>query len=140
MLGLIKNFFIALGNLLKKPRTVVYPKERIIIPENSRGVLHLKLDPDTLGVICSGCGLCSIICPQKCIRVKKRTGEDGKEILDEFHVDLGRCIFCGNCVESCKIGAIDMSYQHQLAEYKKKDLVLRKSELIKPSSEIRDFW
>ncbi len=140
MLRLLKNFFIALGNLFKKPRTVVYPKERIIIPENSRGVLHLKLDPDTLEVICSGCGLCSIICPQKCIEVKKRVEENGNEILDEFHIDLSKCIFCGNCAEFCKIGAIDMSYQYQLAEYKKEDLALRKSELIKPSSGIRDFW
>ncbi len=140
MLGLIKNFFIALGNLFRKPRTVIYPKERIIIPEKSRGVLHLKLDPDTLGVICNGCGLCSTICPRKCIEVKKSVGEDGREVLDEFRMDLSSCILCGNCVEFCEIDAIDMSYQYQLSEYEKEDLVLGKNELIKPSSEIRDFW
>ncbi len=136
----IKNFFFVLGNLFRKPRTVVYPKEKIIIPENSRGVLQLKLDPDSLEVICNGCGLCSIICPQNCIEVKKRVEENGKEVLDAFSLDLNSCIFCGNCVEFCEMNAINMSYQYQLADYKEESLVLEKSELIKPSSKIRDFW
>ncbi len=140
MLRFIKNFFIVLGNLFRKPRTVVYPKERIIIPESSRGVLHLKLDPDTMEVICSGCGLCSIICPQNCIEVKKKVEENSKEVLDDFSLDLSKCIFCGNCVEFCEMNAITMSYQYQLAGPKKENLILGKSDLIKPSGKIRDFW
>lgn len=38
MMQLIKNFFMSLGNIFRKPRTVVYPMEKIIIPEKSRGV------------------------------------------------------------------------------------------------------
>ncbi len=119
---------------------MVYPKEKIIIPDNSRGVLHLKLDPDSLDVICRGCGLCSIICPQNCIEVKKRREGSGREVLDEFCLDLSKCIFCGNCVEFCRMNAIDMSYLYQLAKFKKKNLRLEKNELIKPSGTIRDFW
>lgn len=140
MLRLLKNFFITLGNLFKKPRTVIYPKEKIIIPDGSRGVLHLKLDLDSLEVICNGCGLCNIICPQDCIEVKKRIEDNGREVLDEFCLDLSKCIFCGNCVEFCEMNAIDMSYKYQLAEYSGKNLRLEKFELIKPSSTIRDFW
>jgi len=140
MLRLLKNFFIILGNMFKKPRTVIYPREKIIIPEGSRGVLHLKLDLDSLEVICNGCGLCNIICPQDCIEVKKRIEDNGREVLDEFCLDLSKCIFCGNCVEFCKMNAIDMSYKYQLAEYSEKNLRLEKIELIKPSSAIRDFW
>lgn len=140
MLRLIKNFFIILGNVFRKPRTVVYPKEKIIIPDGSRGVIHLKLDLDSLDIICNGCGRCSIICPQNCIEVKKRTGENGKVILEDFILDLSKCIFCGNCVEFCEINAIDMSYQYQLADNLKKNLRLGKNELIKPSGTIRDFW
>ncbi|MBM3703331.1 MAG: 4Fe-4S dicluster domain-containing protein [Actinobacteria bacterium] len=140
MLRLLKNFFIILGNMFKKPRTVIYPREKIIIPEGSRGVLHLKLDLDSLEVICNGCGLCNIICPQDCIEVKKRIEDNGREVLDEFCLDLSKCIFCGNCVEFCKMNAIDMSYKYQLAEYSEKNLRLEKIELIKPSSTIRDFW
>jgi len=126
--------------MFKKPRTVIYPREKIIIPEGSRGVLHLKLDLDSLEVICNGCGLCNIICPQDCIEVKKRIEDNGREVLDEFCLDLSKCIFCGNCVEFCKMNAIDMSYKYQLAEYSEKNLRLEKIELIKPSSTIRDFW
>jgi len=140
MLRLLKNFFIILGNLFKKSRTVIYPREKIIIPDSSRGVLRLKLDLDSLEVICNGCGLCNIICPQDCIEVKKRIGDNGREVLDEFCLDLSKCIFCGNCVEFCEMNAIDMSYKYQLAEYSEKNLRLEKFELIKPSGTIRDFW
>jgi len=33
-----------------------------------------------------------------------------------------------------------MSYQYQLAGPKKENLILGKSDLIKPSGKIRDFW
>ena len=140
MLGILKNFFIVLGNIFRRPRTIVYPGDKIIIPDGSRGVIHLKLDLDSLEVICNGCGLCSMICPQNCIDVKKRTENNGREIMDEFRLDLSKCIFCGNCIEFCKMNAIDMSYKYQLAEYNRKNLRLEKVELIKPSSTIRDFW
>ena len=140
MLRLLRNFFINIRNIFRKPRTVAYTGERIIIPEGSRGVLHLKLDLDSLKVICNGCGLCRMVCPQDCIEVKKGIDNDGKEVLDEFHLDLRKCIFCGNCVEFCEINAINMSYKYQLAEYNKRNLKLEKVELIKPSGIIKDFW
>ncbi len=140
MLRLIKNFFVVLGNIFRRPRTVTYPGEKMIIPDGSRGVLSLKLDPDSLEVICNGCGLCNTICPQSCIEVKKRIEDSGREVLDEFCLNLSKCIFCGNCVEFCKMRAIEMSYKYQLAEYDKKNLRLEKLELIKPSGTIREFW
>lgn len=140
MLRIIRNFFINIKNVFRKPRTVAYTGERMIIPEGSRGVLHLKLDLDSLEVICNGCGACKMVCPQNCLEVKKMTDSNGKEILDEFCLDLGKCIFCGNCVEACEMNAINMSYKYQLAEQNKRNLKLEKVELIKPSGVIKDFW
>jgi NADH-quinone oxidoreductase subunit I len=140
MLRFIKNFFITLGNVFKKPRTVVYPKERIIIPEGSRGAIHIKLDLDSLDIICNGCGRCSKICPARCIEISKVVDENTRIILKDFIIDISKCIFCGNCVEFCEINAIDMSYQYQLADNKKKNLRLGKNELIKQSGVVRDFW
>jgi len=140
MLRFIKNFFIILGNLFRKPRTVVYPKERIIIPEGSRGVVRLKLDPDSLDIICNGCGRCSKICPVDCIEINNIVGENNKIILEEFIVDLSKCIFCGNCVDFCEIEALEMSYRYQLADDRRKNLRLGKSELIRPSGVTGDFW
>ncbi|MDD5600612.1 MAG: 4Fe-4S dicluster domain-containing protein [Actinomycetota bacterium] len=140
MLRFIKNFFITLGNLFRKPRTVVYPKEKIIIPDGSRGVVHLKLDPDSLDIICNGCGRCSKICPAGCIEINKRVEENSRIVLEEFIIDLNKCIFCGNCVDFCEIKAIEMSYRYQLADDRKKNLRLDKNELRKPSGVMRDFW
>jgi len=141
MLRIIKNFFINLGNLFKKPRTVVYPKEKIIIPEGSRGLLHLRLDLDTLEIICNGCGICEKICPENCINIKKSLDIKGRVFLEEFYIDLNKCIFCGSCVEFCKIGAIEMTYRYQLAEYKRRNLKFEKMDLIKQRDyTVRDFW
>ncbi len=126
--------------MFRKPRTLVYPKEKIIIPEESRGVLHLKLDLDSLDVICNGRGLCQKICPQDCIEVRMKIQKGGKEMLEEFFLDLRKCIFCGNCVECCGFEAINMSYRHKLAEFKSKDLKIGKIDLVKQAGTIRDFW
>jgi NADH-quinone oxidoreductase subunit I len=137
---LIRNFFIVFANIFRKPRTVVYPKEKIIIPERSRGMLHLKLDLDSLDIICDGCGRCQEACPRNCIKVGRTVDESGRPVLEEFSLDLGKCIFCGNCVDVCQIKAIDMSYRYQMANSTRAGLKLGKEELVKPSGTLRDFW
>lgn len=141
MRHIIKDFFKGLANLFRKPRAAVYPKDRIIIPEGSRGIPKLKLDLDSLEIICNGCGLCGKICPEQCIEIRRGVENSGKEYLDEFYIDMGKCTFCGNCVEFCNLGAIEMTYRHQLVGKHKKLLILEKLALIKQSDYlIREFW
>lgn len=140
MLRVIKNFFINLGNIFRKPKTVLYPREKILVNEGSRGLPRLKLNLDTLDIICNGCKDCEKACPQKCIAVK-RTYEDNEAVLDEFYINLGLCSFCGNCVEVCRYKAIELSYRYQLAEYDIESLKIEKMDLIKQAEySIRDFW
>ena len=141
MRAVARDFFMGFGNIFKKPRTVVYPKEKIIIPEESRGLPRLKLDPDYLDVVCNGCGDCEKVCPEKCIKIKKGIDENGKEYLEEFFLNISMCIFCANCVNVCKFNAIEMTYRHQFAERKKQNFIMEKLDLVKQSEySIRDFW
>lgn len=140
MLRVVKNFFINFGNLFRRPKTVQYPREKIIIHEESRGQPKLKLDFDTLEIICNGCGECMKACPQNCINVR-REFRDRDYYLDEFYLNLGLCSFCGNCVEVCKNHAIEMSYRYQLSEFDLESLKIEKLDLIKQAEySIRDFW
>jgi len=140
MLRIIKNFFINFGNLFRKPRTVMYPREKIIINEGSRGQPRLRLNFDTLEVICNGCGDCEKACPQNCISVRKEYKE-GDYYLEEFYLNLGLCSFCGNCVEACKNNAIEQSYKYQMSEYDLENLKTEKLDLVKQAEyAIRDFW
>lgn len=140
MRPVVRDFFTGFGNLFRKPRTAVYPKEKIIIPDNSRGIPKLKLDLDTLEIICNGCGECERICPENCIKVK-RIIEEGKEYLDEFYLDLKKCIFCGNCAEACSLNAIEMTYRHQLADSDRDSFKYEKLDLIKQVDySVREFW
>jgi NADH-quinone oxidoreductase subunit I len=141
MRPVIRDFFISFGNAFRRPGTFIYPSEKIIIPEGSKGIPRLKLDLDSLEIICNGCGVCEKACSQKCIEIKKGVDENGKEVLDEFYLDLGRCIFCGNCVEFCELNAIEMTYRHQLADSDIESFKLEKMDLIKQADyTIRDFW
>ena len=141
MRPVIGDFFIEFGNMFRKPRTVVYPKEKIIIPDGSRGIPRLKLDLDSLEVLCNGCGDCAKACSARCIKIKRGIDENGREFLEEFNIDLNSCIFCGNCVEVCERKAIEMTYRHQLADQDRNSFKMEKQDLIKQADySIRDFW
>lgn len=141
MRPVIRDFFKGFGNLFRRARTVVYPKEKIIIPENSRGIPKLKLDLDSLEIVCNGCGACETICPEKCIKINRGIDENGREYLDEFYLDLSKCIFCGNCTEVCNLKAIEMTYRHQLADVDTRSFIMEKLDLVKQADySIRSFW
>ncbi len=141
MIRIFKNFFYNFGNIFRKPETVNYPKDKIIVPEESKGMVHLKLDLDNLECICDACGRCQLVCPKNCLEVKKGIDGEGREVLQHILIDIGKCIFCGNCVEYCKLEAIEMSYRYQLAEYGRESLKFEKDDLIKQADyKIRDFW
>ena len=55
--------------------------------------LKIKFDTDK----CKNCSLCSKNCKAACIDFKTHT------------VDYSRCVVCGNCIDSCKFGALKYS-------------------------------
>ena len=57
--------------------------------------LKIRFDADK----CKNCSLCSKNCKAACIDFKTHT------------VDYSRCVVCGNCIDSCKFGALKYSSQ-----------------------------
>ncbi len=141
MIKIFNNFMNNMGSLFRRPLTVNYPKEKIIIPEESKGMLHIKLDLDTLEIICEGCGQCAQVCPKDCIQIKEEKDELRNDKFADFIFDAGRCIFCGNCIEACRLKAMEMSYKYQVAEFSRDELIFEKLELVKQADyAIKDFW
>ena len=59
--------------------------------------LKIHFDSDK----CRNCSLCSKNCKSACIDYKNHT------------VDYSRCVVCGNCIESCKFGALKYGRSNQ---------------------------
>ena len=94
-----------LENFFKKPATMNYPAMPSAMPEEFRG--KLTFYPDK----CNGCKLCEKDCPSNAIRIRK-VGE--KQF--EADIDLGKCIYCGQCVDSCVKKALYMTQDFELAQ------------------------
>jgi formate hydrogenlyase subunit 6/NADH:ubiquinone oxidoreductase subunit I len=100
------------GSLFHRPATGKYPFERQISPARLRS--FLKWTPEA----CSGCGLCAMDCPANAIQVTMLDRKE-KQFVISYHAD--RCLFCGQCVESCRQGSLSMINDHwELAALDKK--------------------
>jgi NADH-quinone oxidoreductase subunit I len=50
--------------------------------------------------------------------------------MARIEVDMGYCIQCGMCVESCPYGALFMGYAYERAKYRRRELVQADEELM----------
>ncbi len=83
---------------------------------------------------CTGCASCAKYCPLGIIRIVTHPSgqmmqEGDKYILDVFDIDMGRCMFCGLCVEACPYDALHMGSGFEEGKYSRKDLVIDKQRL-----------
>jgi Ni,Fe-hydrogenase III small subunit/NAD-dependent dihydropyrimidine dehydrogenase PreA subunit len=90
-------------------RTAGYPAEPPALPPRFRGRPSLDIEkclPD--------CTICAKICPTEAIRLSPAGPQ----------LDLGRCIFCADCVTACPTAAIGFSADWQLAASDRDELQL----------------
>ncbi len=97
-----------LKSILKKPVTIMYPYEKLEMPDKFRG--KLKFSPEK----CIGCKMCMKDCPTGAITINK-IGEKKFEAV----IDLDKCIYCAQCVDSCPKKALEATKEVELAQLDK---------------------
>ncbi len=94
-------------------RTSTYPSTPPVLPDRFRG---LPILDDTKCP--SGCRECVDVCPTDALfHDEKGLG-----------LDMGRCLFCTDCMETCPQGAIRFTADHRLAVRSRDDLIIRSNQ------------
>ncbi len=92
-------------------QTLDFPARAVQLPERFRG------RPVIEGSRCQdGCRDCATACPTQAI------------MTDPLRIDLGACLFCPTCQETCPTGAVSFTPDYRLATRSRADLVVTGSE------------
>jgi len=75
----------------------------------------------------NGCAACVAACPTGAL-----TASPGKGL----QIDLGKCLFCGECAEACEGGAITFTNDHRLAARDRQDLLLREGQKLRQAESL----
>lgn len=124
MIGTMRGLLTTARWLLRRPVTAHYPEQHLPVQERYMGFPALLTDDTADEPFCTGCMVCVRECPTQCMSAQMHDNPkfaDGsshrRKIIQEFEINLNRCILCGICVDVCSFDAIEMSYEHELASY-----------------------
>lgn len=128
-----------LSHYFRPPVTLEYPEVMPDLSDRFHGRLCLLTKSDGTD-LCVGCQACARVCPcNDLIQIEMHRDAAKKPIIDRFTIDIGRCIFCGNCTEVCPVDCIKMLPDFELSDYSREALVLDKKDLTISGAE-SDEW
>ena len=107
-------FSILLARLKQRHRTIKYPRKPPVLPDRFQGLP--VIDQARFG---GSPGTHTAVCP-----VGALAEREGR-----MTIDMGRCLFCGECEKGCPEGAIRFSRDHQLAARDRQALIVGGKEL-----------
>lgn len=96
-----------LHSLFSRPATIRYLGGKYKLDDRCRGLIHY--DPAQ----CVACGLCMKDCPTGALHVINRGTREAKDM--HALLDTGRCIFCGQCADSCAKKCITCTSESDLS-------------------------
>jgi len=121
------------SHLFTKPATTKYPFVKPTLPADVRGKIVYEIKDcnvvdvgpgreftlDVKSIVGSNCRVCERDCSAKAISIVEVDGRKRPQI------DLNKCIFCHQCVDSCPRQAIKASDLYELATTNKGTLVMK---------------
>ena len=122
-----------LYSVVRKPATVRYPHVKVTMPMRFRGKLRFYAER------CIGCKLCMRDCPTDAIHIRQvgATREDAtgrgqsqpnqppigpEKKAFEADIDMAKCIYCAQCVDSCPKKALESTGEFELAQLTREKL------------------
>jgi NADH-quinone oxidoreductase subunit I len=129
VLSIVRSLWKVFLHTFARRVTVQYPEEKPYLSPRYRGRIVLTRDPDG-GERCVACNLCAVACPVDCISLQATEDEKGRRYPEFFRINFSRCIFCGFCEEACPTYAIQLTPDFEMGEYKRKNLVYEKADLM----------
>ncbi len=129
LLEIVKAMGLTFRMMLTRPVTRQYPDEKRPAFPGFRG-LHALARREDGTPRCVGCGLCSAICPSRCIHVYTSEGSDHKKVVDGYDIEVLRCVYCGFCVEACPYKAVVLTDHYEYSDYSREALFMDKDKLL----------
>jgi len=129
-LGIAKGMALTLKHLFRKKVTTQYPEQKLETSRRIRGQQFVWRSD-----LCTACATCAKSCPHGIIRLTTSKNGENKYLVDSIEFDIGRCMFCGLCVEACPYSALFMGRAYEQGRYSRKLLWADMEELMSPDNE-----